>query len=111
MALHEGYADYDLMLTTLTDSGARKGPLMVPAPLTLTTGQHITNVDIELAPFTVLSGKVTDEDGNPMPGVTVRPMSPGFVVNGRLRIANAGDDVIFANGVNQTGAGGETGSW
>ncbi len=68
------------------------GPNQVfPLPtVTLAAGQHLKDLSIELVPMPVLSGKVTDEDGNPMPGVTVRPMRAAIVVNGRSRIANAG---------------------
>jgi hypothetical protein len=57
-----------------------------PSVLTLGAGQHITGLRIELAPLAELSGKVTDEDGNPVPGVTVNALTSEFVVNGRLRV-------------------------
>jgi hypothetical protein len=73
-------------------------------PVTLTTGQHMTDVVLQLVPEPVLSGKVTDENGDPMPGVTVRPMHLG-TENGRLRLGSVG-----TSGWNygfQTGADGE----
>ncbi|MGA3016424.1 MAG: carboxypeptidase regulatory-like domain-containing protein [Bryobacteraceae bacterium] len=96
---HAGYA-------TTIDSAPGGGAANV---LTLTAGQHMTDVAIELAPQAVLSGQVTDEDGDPTPGVTVRPMRP-MLLNGRVRIATAGAGV-------QTGADGKyrltvaTGRW
>jgi hypothetical protein len=77
--------------------------------LTLTAGQHLTDLSIELADQTVLSGKVTDDQDNPMSGVTVRPMH-AVLLNGRMRIATAGAGV-------RTGSNGEfrltvaTGRW
>ncbi len=59
-------------------------------PLTLTAGQHKTDVVIEMVALTVVSGKVTDEDGNPIPDVTVRSLRPAFTLNGHLRIGNTG---------------------
>src|ERR1039458_7041234 len=60
--------------------------------LTLTAGQHLTELSVELADQTVLSGKVTDDAGDPMSGVTVRPMRP-VLLNGRMRMATAGAGV------------------
>jgi hypothetical protein len=85
---------------TMWLEGARTNPALFR--LTVTAGQHLTGVAVHLALLPVLSGKVTDEDGLPMPGVTVRPMRPSFVLNGRLRTGNAGAGV-------QTGADGEYG--
>jgi hypothetical protein len=74
-------------------------------PVTLTTGQHLTGLEIHLAPEPVLSGKVTDENGEPMPGVTVRPLHIGTQSNGRLQIGSVGT-LGWTYGV-QTGADGE----
>jgi hypothetical protein len=74
-------------------------------PVTLTTGQHLTGLEIHLAPEPVLSGKVTDENGDPMPGVTVRPLHITTQSNGRLQIGSVGT-LGWTYGV-QTGAEGE----
>ena len=109
LATHADYALYDLLLARIR-AFSPNTPISQPPLLILTAGQHVTDLVIELLPMTVLSGKVTDEDGNPMPGVTVRPMRAIVVSNGHLRIANSGAGV-------QTGAGGEyeltvdTGRW
>ena len=51
---------------------------------TLKAGQRLTDLTITVQ-RSVLSGKVTDEDGHPMPGVLVRPIpQPG--VGGRIQI-------------------------
>lgn len=60
--------------------------------LTLADGQHVTELSIALADQTVLSGKVTDDAGDPMSGVTVSPMR-AVLLNGRMRIATAGAGV------------------
>jgi len=80
-AYHVGYVQYNSFLARFK--------LGAPA-LTLAAEQHKTDVVLELVPLTVLSGKVTDEDGNPMPGITVRALRFAVAVNGHLRIANAG---------------------
>jgi hypothetical protein len=54
--------------------------------ITVAAGQHLTGVEIELVPMTVLSGRVTDENGDPMPRVTVRPMVADTVLNGQRRL-------------------------
>jgi hypothetical protein len=102
IATHSGYEPFDLILNRLLNR--------LPA-LTLTAGQQMTGLDIELAPLAALSGKVTDEDGNPMQDVTVTSLRPGLVANGRLRVENdKGSEV-------RTGPGGEyqltveTGRW
>ena len=54
--------------------------------ITVAAGQHLTGVEIELVPMTVLSGRVTDENGDPVPRVTVRPMVVDTVLNGQRRL-------------------------
>jgi hypothetical protein len=54
--------------------------------ITVAAGQHLTGVAIELVPMTVLSGRVTDENGDPVPRVTVRPMVVDTVLNGQRRL-------------------------
>jgi hypothetical protein len=83
IATHPDYSPLDLLLTGLATGQA-------PASLTLTAGQHKTDLEIELVPMTALSGKVTDENGDPMADVTVRPMRAQTVLNGRLRMMHAG---------------------
>ena len=81
------------------------------APLGLSAGQRMAGVMIQMSPLAVLSGKVTDEDGNPMPDVTVSPMQRDLVVNGRVLLAAGGGTDV------QTGADGayrlmlEPGHW
>jgi len=91
-AEHAGYAT-----AFYSNKPAAEGA--TPTVLTVTAGQHMTDLTIELEPQTVLSGKVTGEDDNPVPGVMVRPMQP-VLLNGRMRISTAGAGV-------RTGAGGE----
>ena len=71
------------------------------APLELTAGQRMTGAAIQMTPLAVLSGKVTDEDGNPMLGVTVDAMQRDMVVNGRVYLAAHGGTSVQtdANGL------------
>lgn len=40
-------------------------------PVNLDPGQQLTGIEIKLAPLSVVTGKVTDENGEPLEGVTV----------------------------------------
>jgi len=60
------------------------------APVDISSGQRMAGVTIRMSPLAVLSGKVTDEDGKPMPDVTVSPMQRDMVLNGRVLLAAAG---------------------
>src|SRR6266852_917458 len=44
------------------------------ATLTLEKGQHLKNIDFKLTPQGVIAGRVLDEDGEAMRGVTVQAM-------------------------------------
>jgi len=82
-ASHAGYEDY-------------RG-----SPITITAERPKAAILIKMVPLAVLSGRVTDEDGNPMPGVAVSARRFDLVENGRVRIG-AGGGVGF-----KTGATGE----
>ena len=51
--------------------GARS-PLISGPPFKVDAGQDLTDVVLKLAPQGIIFGKVTDEDGDPMPGVQVQ---------------------------------------
>ena len=89
LATHTDYSPYDTVTRALSAaiSSASGTP---PGPLVVTAGQHIRNLEIDMVPMTVLSGKVTDENGDPMPDVTVRPMLPETTVDGHMRLSNGG---------------------
>jgi hypothetical protein len=53
--------------------------------LTLTEGQELKNVDFRLVPGGVVSGRVVDEDGEPMSGVNVQVLRLTYV-NGERRL-------------------------
>jgi Carboxypeptidase regulatory-like domain/Polysaccharide lyase family 4, domain II len=75
------------------------------SPLGIAAGQHKTGVSIRMVPLAVLSGKVTDEDDDPMPGVTVNAIQRDRVVNGRVGI---GGQPIFDDAASaQTDPAGE----
>ncbi len=100
MAMHESYADYDSTISGVEASWAAAGPWKAPEPLLLSAGKNVTGFDIALVPLTILSGKVLDEDGNPVNGVQVRALTARFVENGRLIPALTGEEV-------KSGANGE----
>lgn len=81
--------------------GARTGQLGPGTTLTLGSGEKLKNLEFKLTPQAVISGKVLDEDGEPLPGVMIqalrhtayssRPMGAmGMAANdvGEFRIAN-----------------------
>ena len=51
--------------------------------LTLSAGQKLSSLEIKLTPFGVISGKVVDQDGDPMVRVLVNVMHWGFMRGGR----------------------------
>jgi hypothetical protein len=57
--------------TALQSSGGRVN-------VTVTSGAKVTDLKLRLAPAAVISGRVTDEEGEPQPGVSVRLMHPVY---------------------------------
>jgi 5-hydroxyisourate hydrolase-like protein (transthyretin family) len=49
-----------------------RSPLIPGAPFKIDAGQNLTDVILKLAPQGMLFGKVTDEDGDPLPNVKVQ---------------------------------------
>ncbi|HVY92538.1 MAG TPA: carboxypeptidase-like regulatory domain-containing protein, partial [Bryobacteraceae bacterium] len=90
-ASHPDYSPMDTLGKVLSSvrfpSGSAADAFIV------TPGQHLTGVEIHLVPMTILSGRLTDQNGDPLPGATVRPMRADTVLNGRMRLANAGAGV------------------
>ncbi len=82
------HADYS---PSYINIGAPNTP--IAATVTVAAGQHVTGVEIQLTPMTVLSGRVTDENGDPLPGVTVRPMVVDNFLNGRRHLMIQGGGV------------------
>jgi hypothetical protein len=63
-----------------------------PATLDLTAGQSLTGIAIKMTPQALISGRITDEDGEPYPSVTVQ-LSRWVYEGGqrRLRPSNGGN--------------------
>lgn len=57
--------------------------------LTLTAGQQLKDITLQLTPQAVLSGKVLDEDGDPFGRAQVRAMRQGFA-NGKRQMLPSG---------------------
>jgi protocatechuate 3,4-dioxygenase beta subunit len=68
--------------------GSRNG-LLGGAPLTLTLGQEIKDLTFKIQPNAVTSGKVLDEDGEPMPGVLVAA-AKGMYAKGKRQFLPVG---------------------
>jgi Carboxypeptidase regulatory-like domain len=58
--------------------------------ITLTAGQSMTGLEIKMVPFGVISGKVVDQDGDPVAGVPISTMHWGFVRGGRQLLPASG---------------------
>jgi len=61
-----------------------KGPSSAGTTITLTPGQQVTDIAFPLNPQAVISGKVIDEDGDPISGVTIRVLVQQWM-RGKLR--------------------------
>jgi hypothetical protein len=70
-------------------SYGQRRPLQAGTPLQLNDGQQLRNVDFQLPRGSVIGGRVLDEDGEAMPGVTVRVMRYQYL-QGDRRLAPAG---------------------
>jgi hypothetical protein len=58
--------------------------------LTLTAGQKLSGLAIKLTPFGVISGKVVDQEGDPVTGVPISVMQWGFSRGGRQLVPSGG---------------------
>jgi len=76
--------------------GAR-GNSSTGAVLTLTAGHEMKDLVFRLAPNAVLSGKVRDEDGDPMASTVVMALRLAYQ-HGRKQYAEAGSTLVGANG-------------
>jgi protocatechuate 3,4-dioxygenase beta subunit len=63
-AQRNGYVRYD--------SGARTAGQVAPIPIVVGPGQAITGMTVKLAPHGVITGRVIDEDGEPMDRVAIQ---------------------------------------
>jgi hypothetical protein len=59
-------------------------------PLVLADGQTVEKIDFALPRGGVIAGRVTDEVGEPIPGVAVRTMRYQYQQDGRRRLTQAG---------------------
>jgi protocatechuate 3,4-dioxygenase beta subunit len=91
MAEHAGYLSTQYGMKR-TGAGAQAGNPII----NLTAGQHITEINIQLAPEAAISGKVTDEDGDPIAQVRVSAMRKTYI--GGARFMNQGGGTTDDNG-------------
>ncbi|HEY7289614.1 MAG TPA: carboxypeptidase regulatory-like domain-containing protein [Vicinamibacterales bacterium] len=70
-------------------SYGQRRPLQAGTPLQLADGQQLRNVDFQLPRGSAIAGRVLDEDGEPMPGVSVRVMRYQYL-QGDRRLVGAG---------------------
>lgn len=71
-------------------SYGQRRPLQAGIPLQLLDGQQLKGVDFRLPRGSVVAGSVFDEDGEPMPGVSVRVMRYQYL-QGERRLVPAGN--------------------
>jgi hypothetical protein len=64
-------------------------PGMLGTPVALAAGQSLSAIEVKLTPFGVISGKVVDEDGDPVSGVLITVMRWGYL-RGARQLVNAG---------------------
>jgi protocatechuate 3,4-dioxygenase beta subunit len=76
--------------------GAR-GSSLAGAVLTLSAGQEMKELVFKLIPNAVISGKVLDEDGDPMANSAVVVLRPGYE-RGRKQYTSAGEAMTGATG-------------
>jgi hypothetical protein len=62
------------------------------ASIALECGQPRAGIEVKLVPHGVVAGRVTDEFGEPLPGVSVQAMLRGYI-NGSRRVIPAGQAV------------------
>lgn len=58
-------------------------PLRIPVPIRVAEEQSVENVAVQLTPLGVISGRVLDENGDPMAQMSVQALSETFVRMGR----------------------------
>jgi len=58
--------------------------------ISLSAGQKLSSLEIKLIPFGVISGKVVDQDGDPVTGVPLTVMQWGFTRGGRQLVPAGG---------------------
>ena len=71
-------------------SYGQRRPLQAGTPLQLADGQQLKDIDFQLPRGSVIGGRVLDEDGDAMPGVTVRVMRYQYL-QGERRLTPAGN--------------------
>src|SRR5471032_380570 len=67
----------------------QRRPLQAGTPLQIADGQQLKGIDFQLPRGSVIGGHVLDEDGDSMPGVTVRVMRYQYL-QGERRLTPAG---------------------
>ena len=77
--------------------GARGAASSAGSVLALTAGQEMKDLVFKLVPNAVISGRVLDEDGDPMANVVVMVLRPGYQ-RGIKQYASAGEAMVGATG-------------
>jgi protocatechuate 3,4-dioxygenase beta subunit len=76
----------------------QRRPLLPGTPLQLDAGQHIKGIEFRMPRGSVVSGTVSDELGEPMPGITVRALRYQYV-QGVRELAPAGSGQTDDRGI------------
>lgn len=73
----------------VTLSYGQRRPLQAGTPLQMTAGQELKGIEVRLPRGSVISGNLSDENGDPMPGTMVRVLAYQFT-QGSRQLAPAG---------------------
>lgn len=82
---------YDLSVSRngyVTTSYGSEGKRRASTLITLSAGQHMTKVDVKMPSQAVVTGRVVDEDNEPMVNVTVQLMARGYQ-NGKRTLVSS----------------------
>jgi hypothetical protein len=75
-----------------------------PVNITLIAGQSVTGVKLQMAATAVITGKVLDENKNPLPGKTVYAISPRYDMGRRILDPNPPSSAGFSAMTDENGA-------
>jgi protocatechuate 3,4-dioxygenase beta subunit len=67
-------------------------------PITLSPGQEMNAIELKLTPQAVITGRVLDEDGDPLSRVTIQVLRRRFIMAGKPQLMPSGGNQTNDNG-------------